>query len=507
MRVLVFHGYLLRGTGSNVYNARLCAALARSGHTVDLLSQERRTHELDFVDAVGTWEGGEPRVEVLRKPVRVTAWRPEIGELLPVYVLDRYEGFEARTLLDCTDQEVEAYVAANVTAVRDVCARAAPDVALANHLVMGPAIVARALAGRAPYAVKVHGSALEYVVKRDPERFLPWARQGLAGASAVLVGSRHTGESLWAAMGDPELPGRTRLGPPGVDVDEFRPRDDAAADVRALARHLATITGPKGEGAFARDAAEAARALGSLDVAGEPHVCFIGKLIVSKGIDLLVAAWPLVPEARLLVIGFGGFREGLQRLIAALAAGDRAGVREVALAGRELEGGPRAPLRHLLAFLDTTDDAYWAAARDLPRRVVLTGRLEHEELAPVLAGCDALVFPSTFPEAFGMVAAEAAACGVLPVSAGHSGAAEVSAMLAAAVPQEARSWLSFPIDDGAVRAIAQRVTAWLQAPEDLRERTRAALVATARERYSWEGVASAVIAAAEGRLEALPPVA
>ena len=94
MRVLVFHGYLLRGTGSNVYNAELCAALARSGHTVDLLSQERRPHELDFVDAVGTWEAGEPRVEVLHEPVRVTAWRPDIGGLLPVYVLDRYEDID-----------------------------------------------------------------------------------------------------------------------------------------------------------------------------------------------------------------------------------------------------------------------------------------------------------------------------------------------------------------------------------------------------------------------------
>jgi glycosyltransferase involved in cell wall biosynthesis len=505
MRVLVFHGYLLRGTGSNVYNAELCAALARTGHTVDLLSQERRPQELEFVDAVGTWEGGQPRVEVLREPVRVTAWRPDIGSLLPTYVVDRYEGVEARSLLDCSDAEIEAYVEANVAAIRDVCARAAPDVALANHLVMGPAIVGRALDG-APYAVKVHGSALEYVVKRDPERFLPWAREGLAGANAVLVGSRHTGESLWAAMGDPELPARTRLGPPGVDVDEFRPYDDPAADVRALARRLATSSPESGEGAFARDAHAAARALERLDLHHDRHVCFIGKLIVSKGVDLLLAAWPLVPGARLLVVGFGAYRDAFLQLLDALAAGDRDAVRAIAEAGRELEGGPRAPLRHLLAFLQTADDAYWEAARDLHRRVVLTGRLEHDELAPLLAGCEALVFPSTFPEAFGMVAAEAAACGVLPVSAGHSGAAEVSAVLAASVPEAARGWLSFPVDDGAVRAIAQRVSAWLAAPADVRERTREALVATARERYSWEGVASGVLRAAHGELQALPPV-
>src|ERR671938_1591146 len=117
MRILVFHGYLLRGTGSNVYTARLAAALARGGATVDLLSQERRPRELDFVDAVGTWVDGEPRVEVLREPVRVTAWRPEIGDLLPVYVADRYEGVAARPFAECTDEEVARYVAANVAAV------------------------------------------------------------------------------------------------------------------------------------------------------------------------------------------------------------------------------------------------------------------------------------------------------------------------------------------------------------------------------------------------------
>jgi glycosyltransferase involved in cell wall biosynthesis len=106
-----------------------------------------------------------------------------------------------------------------------------------------------------------------------------------------------------------------------------------------------------------------------------------------------------------------------------------------------------------------------------------------------------------------MVAAEAAACGVLPVSAGHSGAAEVSAMLAAAVPAAARGWLSFGIDDGAVRAIAERVSAWLRAPDELRAATRAALVATAHARFSWEGVAGGVIAAAQGDLAELPPVA
>src|SRR3954447_7297237 len=145
MRALVFHGYLLRGTGSNVYNARLCAALGRAGHTVELLCQEPRPEELDFVDAVGTWEGGAVRLTALHEPVRVTAWKPDIGRLLPVYVPDRYEGVEARTYLEISDAELEDYLARNVAAVREISAMQPPDIALANHLVMGPVVLARAL--------------------------------------------------------------------------------------------------------------------------------------------------------------------------------------------------------------------------------------------------------------------------------------------------------------------------------------------------------------------------
>ena len=62
VRILIFHGYLLGGTGSNVYNARLAAALVRAGHEVHLLCQEREPFEQDWVDAAGDWDGGALRL-------------------------------------------------------------------------------------------------------------------------------------------------------------------------------------------------------------------------------------------------------------------------------------------------------------------------------------------------------------------------------------------------------------------------------------------------------------
>ncbi len=315
MRILIFHGYLLGGTGSNVYNARLAAALVKLGHEVHLLCQDRHPERQAFVDAAGDWDDGALHVRELRAEQgadagarrRCVVYRPDIGELLPVYVADRYEGIEARTFAECSDAEIARYIDANVAAVREVAALVEPDVALANHLVMGPVILARALGRAVPYAVKVHGSALEYTVKPDPERFLPFAREGLARARGVLVGSRHTAiEPVAGARRRRRRAQRTRLGPPGVDVERFAPREpDAAAEgVRELAARLrassqgaASAPAPGAAqvpDAFARDEHAAAEALATLRPGEERLVAFVGKLIVSKGVDLLLAAWPLV---------------------------------------------------------------------------------------------------------------------------------------------------------------------------------------------------------------------
>ncbi len=443
MRVLIFHGYMLRGTGSNVYNANLAQALARLGHEVHLLCQDRQV----------TLEG-------------VQIHNPDIGGLLPVYVKDPYGGFEVKAFPELSEEALGRYIEANVTAVREVAEKAGGvDAALANHLIMGPAILARASIG--PFAAKVHGSALEYTVKPN-RRFLPYAREGMEAASGVLVGSRHTAESLWTTLSDlPGLREKTRLGPPGVDTSEFRPGAER-----------------------------------------ESLVVFVGKLIASKGVDLLLAAWPLVhaahPEARLRIAGYGEYEDGLRRLLGALERGDLDDAREVARLGRELEGGAAEPLSILSAFLADPPAGYVEAARVATGSVELIGRLEHDEVAELLPQAEVLVMPSTFPEAFGMVAVEAAACGALPVSADHSGMREVSRQLAAELPEGVGRLTSFLVQEGAIEAIAKRLSVWLALPEGERVAAREALVETVRRLWSWEGVARGALAASAGRLDELP---
>src|SRR3954452_23044920 len=131
--------------GSNVYNASLAEALVRAGHEVHLLCQDRDPLAQPWVDAEGDWDGGALEVRARRAPVRATVYRPDIAGLLPVYVADRYEGVEAKPFQDLGDGELERYLERNVAAVREVAERVRPEVALANHLVMGPVVLARAL--------------------------------------------------------------------------------------------------------------------------------------------------------------------------------------------------------------------------------------------------------------------------------------------------------------------------------------------------------------------------
>jgi glycosyltransferase involved in cell wall biosynthesis len=237
-------------------------------------------------------------------------------------------------------------------------------------------------------------------------------------------------------------------------------------------------------------------------------VSYVGKLIVSKGVDLLLAAWPLVvarvPDAKLVIVGFGTYRETLGRYVEALRTADVAALREIAARGRELEGGPPGPLRHLGDFLERAGEGWTVHAPAAAERIHFTGRLEHEDLPDLLPACEAQVMSSTFPEAFGMVAAEAAACGALPLSAGHSGMAEVTATLAPALDEDLRPLLSFTVGPGAVEEIAAKLVDWLTLDPARRVRARAALAAEAHRRYGWESVAEGVIAAAQGRLDALP---
>jgi hypothetical protein len=157
------HGYMFSGSGSNVYVQNLCRALVREGHDVHLLCQEPKPLDYDFVtrysivDNENTQQQGEQETPY---PGRCSVYRPEIGDLLPVYVYDEYPGWRVKTFLDLTDEEFENYLERNIQALRSVLEASGAEAVVTNHSVPGPLIARRALKAGLPYVSIVHGSCL-----------------------------------------------------------------------------------------------------------------------------------------------------------------------------------------------------------------------------------------------------------------------------------------------------------------------------------------------------------
>jgi glycosyltransferase involved in cell wall biosynthesis len=410
MRILVWHGYLLGGTGSNVYTRALAREWSTAGHDVTVVCQERHPERHD----VGTADVVVPEL-------------PE--RLLPVFVLDRYEGLEARLLQDFTSAQREAYVAANAAALR---ALLPAELVFANHVLLGGPVGA---AAGAPFAVKAHGSELEYSMRGSPE-LERWGAESLAGADAVFVGSEHIRRVLEDVVGHVE---RVHVVPPGVDVEEFRPESRAQALEALLAE--ARLDPPNPGNADERHPDEANEERFAAFFAEErPTVVYFGKLIENKGVHVLLEALHGL-DARAVIVGFGDFRGRLEALA--------------------------------------------------PPETLFTGPLEHRHLVHLLPLCDVAVVPSIFPEAFGMVAAEAAAAGVPPLVADHSGLAEVAAGIASEYGSEHAHLAAFP--SGEVEALRERLAELLALPPGERQALGLAARRAVERRWSWARVAESLL--------------
>ena len=406
MKILLWHGYLLSGTGSNIYTQAVAREWARAGHDVTVICQEPHPEQFDLAGA---------------KVVR-----PQLPDgLLPVFVVDRYQGLEPRLLQDLTPDQRSRYVDANAAAVRELLPA---DAVFANHVLLGAPVAA---AAGAPFAVKAHGSELEYSMRGNAE-LCAWGNEALTNARAVFVGSDHIRTVLEEVVGHVD---RVVEVPPGVDVEEFTPerRDRALEGLLEEARRDPPNPGNREERLpdegnvqlfedfFARD---------------EPTILYFGKLLYNKGVHLLLEALRGL-NARALIVGFGDYRGELQ-----------------------------------------------AAA---PPSAVFTGPLEHRHLVHLIPLVDVAVVPSIFPEAFGMVAAEAAAAGCPPLVARHSGLAEVAEAIESEYPVERRELVAFATGDS--DELREKLRALLVLERTERHELGLAARKAVVERFSWPAVA------------------
>jgi glycosyltransferase involved in cell wall biosynthesis len=273
---------------------------------------------------------------------------------------------------------------------------------------------------------------------RGNEELAAWGRESLARATATYVGSAHIRAVLEEVVGHVD---HVHEVPPGVDIDEFKPEQPTEALERLLAEARRDPPNPGNAEERLPDVGNAER-LAAWFESDEPTVLYFGKLLYNKGVHVLFEALHETGRAsRAIIVGFGDYRAELERIA--------------------------------------------------PPRTLFTGPLEHRHLVHLLPLCEVTVVPSIFPEAFGMVAAEAAAAGSLPLVARHSGLAEIAEGLEAEYPPDYRDLTSF--ETGNASDLDHKLSALLA----LSAKERQALSEAARRavvrRWSWEQVSGRLL--------------
>ncbi|HEX8091624.1 MAG TPA: glycosyltransferase [Blastocatellia bacterium] len=531
--ICILHGYLLDGSGSNLWTRAVIQSLCRDGEIIHLVCQENHPERFDFIGEAYRYHQNGSVETMFRREVgyagRCIMHKPQIGDTLPVYVWDHYEEFSnVVPMIELPDEAIDYYLDRNTEAVMQIAREHAISVLHANHAVLMSVVaerVSRALA--IPFAIMPHGSAIEYAVKKD-ERFLRLAAGAFRAASRIFVVGREMRErvnTVFASIEDVDAKmTEMRL---GVDTSLFEPAGAEDRD-RNIARLLESISdSPRGKTRDMSDrmlarlqsdmtidamqsAIESASGytgkrpdadleskFATVDWSNDKILLFVGRLIASKGPQSIIAALPPIldehPNSRLIVVGHGPLREALEALTWALSRGDRSLVEKIVEWGSALEGSGPKQFTTVRRYYDALGesgrlDDYFQKARHKrwAGRVIFTGYLTHSELRHLFASCDLAIFPSVVAEAGPLVFLEALASGCFPLGTYFAGMAASIDSVAGSLPAEDAELMRLSADEN--RTVADIVRN-AQAALSLAGKHKETLREVAVQNYDWKNVA------------------
>src|SRR5688500_12064375 len=531
----ILHGWLLEGSGSNLWTRSVVRSLCRMGENVHLVCQENHPDRYDFIAESTFHRRDGTRVTLLSRDTEYAGkcflHQPELDGTLPVFVWDKYEQYSRVVpMVDLSTPELESYIELNAAVVTELVRSESIQVIHANHAVLMPTVAQRVRAQTGtPFTVMPHGSDIEYAVKKDA-RFLEYASSAFRDTGRIFViGDEMRSRVHKVFAGVPALESKLSDLHLGVDTSEFVPlaRADSGGNIAELSASLRSL--PRGKSAaqegemFARLAgvknlddllsvlAPASRYDGkrpdeavdakvrTVPWTTAPTLLFVGRLIAWKGIQSLVAALPLAiakePNLRTIIVGHGPLREAMEAFVWALRNGRRDIVELIARNGGALEGNVdtahgESSLAEVTSFYSSlaaqnTLDAYFDTARRAmtAESVVFTGYLTHTELRHLFPCCDLGVFPSVVREAGPLVFLEALASGCFPLGTYFGGmAASIDAVGEEIAPEIAEIMKLDP--KNTVSDLARKIPQALeQAP-----RYRDVFARVARDRYDWSSV-------------------
>ncbi|KAL0207508.1 hypothetical protein P9112_012136 [Eukaryota sp. TZLM1-RC] len=465
--ILLCHGYLLEGSGSNLWTRCVLNSLAKSGRDAHIYCQEPHPELYDFISEAYIYENGVKRC-ILKRPSlhngRVVMHKVKLSHL-PVYVQDSYEEFPAENVQpipQCSDDQLSSYITTNEQVLSTIIAEVRPTFVIVNHVVLLSEAVRRACASsQVDFALMPHGSSLEYAVKKD-SRMMKISHNVMNQAKVVLTISDEIQERLSSVFGNNYTNKFVGL-PLGVDVASFttvplsqrfqgyaRLKDslqrwisDESIVGRSLNQNirverslsekldLKKLQQLCSESWYPRKGpdSDAVEKLDRIKWDTDQVLLFVGRLLSGKGIACLLAALPLLCQkmelldpsssTHLVVVGHGPFREIAEALLFALKTRNESLLDSLVKQIAFLEGDSTdEPLPELDSFFfelrknEQLDD-YFNQVEKFADNIIFLGYLTHSYLSLLYPLVNYCVFPSIVKEAGPLVALEAVSCGVL----------------------------------------------------------------------------------------------
>ncbi|MFC2088985.1 hypothetical protein ACFLSX_05225, partial [Calditrichota bacterium] len=137
----ILHGYLLEGSGSNLWTRSIIQALCKQGEIVHLFCQENHPEKYDFISEAYQYEH-DGRISTLLKrkiayPGACIMHKPKLGDKLPVFVWDHYEEFsKVVPMIELSNDEINNYINRYINIVKIVIDKYKLKVLHANHAVL-----------------------------------------------------------------------------------------------------------------------------------------------------------------------------------------------------------------------------------------------------------------------------------------------------------------------------------------------------------------------------------
>jgi glycosyltransferase involved in cell wall biosynthesis len=529
MRIGLFHGYELTGSGSNEYVRYLARSLVRAGHEVHVICREEKPETISFVTHSYAWNlDGSVDTLLERKNNQPKCYLHQLphGKIVPVYLNDKQRAGNVKSFTAMTDEELQEYHNYNERLLTKILSTFKLDVFHSNHTVYQPlAALEPCRKTGTPHIIYPHGSAIEYTIRPD-KRFYNLALKGILSCDGLIIGNREVRDRILNLYPEHReaILAKTRIVGVGVDTSLFKPveRSERNASIQEL------IATNGGGGKTPIQAKELHKSLENGDIQAtrgywnsyqhslpdedlndhlkripwdQNILLFVGALTVGKGIQSLITALPRVlsehPDTHLVIVGAGTYREILEALVYAISTSNKALLLQLCEKGLDLDRNElTGPWEDVQTYLNESSnlDFILEKGKGIEHHIHFLGRLDHSRLRYIFPCADLAIFPSVVPEAYPLVVMESLSNGVFCAVSYFSGFRDCVDDLRPLIGDTLNDLMKIPVNEEThVKTIASNLNALLASDEV--KTIRAKLRQIAVENFDWNLRAEQIVEA------------